>query len=1186
MLDEFIQAPTENPADNSRAGNARARHIRAPFLVRLPSPTLVPGSQLTSHTTSTSNIHEQPAYANTSSTNHSNHWRQYRAPIDSLADVSCINPEAVRALGASIIPPPSPQVIRLAAKGMSVPRLGTVRLHIRCGAKNFLHNFDVMDMEDAFIFGLDIFKPIGIYTGGVPTHFPGASPGEEAAKVAAAREAELAWRQKPWSLAHEHSEDQLRILRHAINPLLQHNAAIDAALPACSTLPQSVLHIPMEKDLQGSRTYRRQFPVPKAARGATDKQFLKWSQQHCFEPADPASDFNSPYIAVGKKDLDGLKTEWRICMDLRHINALLSREGYANGRVPRIEELLERASGFTHATCLDLSAAYQQLPIAEADRHKTAFTYNNKRLQWKRWPFGLTPCTAQFQKVMELVLADLDGVFVYVDDCAILTKGSMEEHAQVVAEVLRRFNFHGLRLNLDKCHFGFKTVTVLGHQLSQQERSIDPVKLRQAIDWPLPKSGKDIMKFLGFTNYLRSYIPNYNQLSNPLDAVRFAKALTLDGSQLAAFHALKGAINSAPVLSAPDDSLPLLVATDASQSGLGAVLYQQAEGSDVIRYIAFASKSLDGAQKNYPATKRELLGIVFALRAFSHWLLGTRFVLYTDHQALTTMFTNPKQSYTIFNWMDILLEYDFEVRHRPGIQMLMPDSLSRLYPASDADDLPGDRFALRSMLAVRALSTIENPVAPDKELREFIKERLGKKSLLSVEEQTAKLRAVHAAAHLGAEHLFKHVWREGYFWPGMRQQCEDIVHSCHSCLAFNIRRAGFHPTRSLVADNPWDHIAVDCAVDLPVSQHGNAAILILVDVASRFVVTRPLPNTQEHTVARALFEIFAAFGPPKILQSDRGSEFINGVLKKLVAAAGIDHRLVAPYNPQANGIAERHVKTIKDALKKKLEGQYDRWDDALPAATWAINTKEHDLTRTAPFTLFFGRAAGAWEDYSVQQLALTRSDSKSRATAAPDPKQVQDIVNKSAEFARLVRDPVREIVRAGAQKNNAALDDKRPLADSRICPGALVYIIDQDRDSKWDPINLGPFLVDRQSKRSLSFYLRNISNDTVLVRPFPIHHLAFAADTNSVFPITKSDGSELTALPGKEAISEILQQRSTEDGSSEYQVRWKDKKRKNSWLSASQIEMGFLGKFVRKDRPFKKGKLPTRTAKKRSAYSY
>ena len=917
---------------------------------------------------------------------------------------------------------------------------------------------------------------------------------------------------------------------------------------------------------------------------AVHEQFAKWAGQHCFEEADLRNDkdWNSPFIAPPKKDGHGGKSGVRVCMDTKHVNALLDGDPYSSSRVPRIEEVLRRFHGFKHASALDLSSAYQQLPVDPKDRHKLAFTYQGRRYQWKRWPFGLSPATPQFQKVMERVLRGIDGVVIYVDDVVVLTDGSVEDHIKTLRLVLERLNEHKLRLNLDKCHFGFKRVVVLGHQVSGEDRNIDPDKVKQVIDWPVPRSSKDINRFLGFTNFVREYIPGYARLSAPLDTLRHAKGtFRLDASQQRSFSSLKAAINSAAVLQTPRSDLPFHVACDASQLGLGAALYQEEpleDGTVRRRHIAFASKSLNGAQRNYPATKRELLGIVHALRAFSHWILGEHFILFTDHASLTTMLTSSHRSFVVDNWLDVLLEYDFEVRHRPGIQMVLSDALSRLFEEPhDAAvfDLPpsqeafeADEEAIASIRSIRLRST---PLAakPEQAMAQFVKERLNKKTLSNPVEQIAMLRAAHAAGHFGAEPLFAKVWKDGYFWSGMRRQCDDVVGTCHPCLQYNTRRGGFHPMQSLQADGPWDHVAMDCAVAMPRSQQGNTAILLLVDVSTRFVVARAMPNTEQHTVARCLFEIFAQFGPPKVLQSDNGPEFINGLVKSLVKAAGVDHRQVAAYNPRANGLAERTVRTIKMALKKKLAGSLDRWDEALPGATFTINTKDHTLTKTAPFTLFFARGASPWADYSVSELALVRDPEVGRDWAELRQSEVQAILAGHKEFEQSVRQPIQAGTRERQQAANRTTDAKRKLIqpDEHIMPGSLVYIIDQNKSSGWDPVHIGPFLVHRKSKRSLTYTLKNLSNDQVLPRTFPISQLLFCADTN--LPLVDQDGIPLPdGTSGNDSdIRRILRHREAEDGSgaTEYYVEWSHRNTANSWVPASAFSRaGDLATYHRK----------------------
>jgi hypothetical protein len=159
-----------------------------------------------------------------------------------------------------------------------------------------------------------------------------------------------------------------------------------------------------------------------------------------------------------------------------------------------------------------------------------------------------------------------------------------------------------------------------------------------------------VEKHLGFFNFFREVIPLYSKLTAPLDKLRKAGSLegiwTLEHSKT--YDKIKQALISSQILSFPDFAKPFKIGTDASDRGIGAILYQEAEDSK-IRYIAFAARSLTDGEKGYGATKRELLAIVFALEKFRYYVCGTHFTLYTDHNALKYMFTqkhtNNKLSY-------------------------------------------------------------------------------------------------------------------------------------------------------------------------------------------------------------------------------------------------------------------------------------------------------------------------------------------------------------------------------------------------------------------------------------------------------------------------------------------------------------------------------------------------------------
>jgi hypothetical protein len=219
------------------------------------------------------------------------------------------------------------------------------------------------------------------------------------------------------------------------------------------------------------------------------------------------------------------------------------------------------------------------------------------------------------------------------------------------------------------------------------------------------------------------------------------------------------------------------------------------------------------------------------------------------------------------------------------------------------------------------------------------------------------------------------------------------------------------------------------------------------------------------------------------------------------------------------------------------------------------------------------------------ELSFVRSEEQMRTQVELQPADVERLKKQADEFDRQVRQPVLEGARERQDQANKRLDGKRKAFDPRIKPGALVMVRDQNRKSKWSPALIGPFLVNRQSKRALTFYLENFSKkkSSILPRPFPVHHLVFVDDTS--LPVSSGSGKAIPQLYGKKAILKIVGDRTAVDGSTEYKVVWRQRGKRDSWLPASSFEMKYIADHVRKSRSFKKRKL-VRKAAQQSPYSH
>ena len=853
----------------------------------------------------------------------------------------------------------------------------------------------------------------------------------------------------------------------------------------------SIVHL---KTGSASPIFRNQYPVPRSLNPVVQQQVDEWLALGVIIPCPHGCPWNSPLLVVRKKDAKGEWSKYRICIDPRPINTLLPDCDLA---LPTFSELFRRLEGFAIASALDLASSFTQFTIAKMDRIKTAFTWGGIRYMFVGAPFGLKPLTSIFQSAMEQILQGCEEfVLIFVDDIFIFSK-RVCDHAAHVERVISLLTANNLRLQLPKCKFGYLRVRLLGHLVSGAGRSLDPAKLTVLADYPKPTTGKQIMAYLGFVNYLRDYIPLYASIAAPLERLRhltdIRNAWTQDCD--ASFAAFRSILSEAPVLHFPTDGIPFVVAVDASQRALGAVLFQRVQGR--IHYIAFVSKALSKGQLNYSATKRELCAIVFALQRFRQYIYGTHFELQTDHKALTFLFTQKHLNHMILSWLDVLLDYSFRIVHCPGVLNVLADSLSRLYPdavwnggdissyiSGDTINAPSTAFSKPSPKTSGLLSAVraDKPVRaragylaelvsyPEKELSKFITDRFAK-TLPPMAARIPLLSRFHNEGHFGSEMLFKSLWTAGYFWPGMRAAARAHIGSCVQCLRYNIGRSGFHPMRSIIAQSPMDHGAIDLAGPYPTTPRGYNFILVFTDVASRMVFLRPLRSKSAADVAAALWHLFCDIGFPLVLQSDNGTEFVNSVIQAFSTLAGVDRRLVAPYNPRADGIVEIHVRTTKSTLYKMMHGNICDFDLLLPHVQFAMNKQSGARTKSCAFALFYpGR--------SVPNLG----DSSTIPIRTHDPSALLDWGKKMTD---IVYPAVQANARAYTDKYSAASDKKRSLVSITSFPiGSSVMIKDPVRSRKYEPRYVGPYSVVAITRAKT---LRLLDSTGVLLsRPVPV----------------------------------------------------------------------------------------------------
>ena len=424
------------------------------------------------------------------------------------------------------------------------------------------------------------------------------------------------------------------------------------------------------------------------------------------------SPWSAPMVLVRKKD-GGL----RICVDYRSLNSRTICDAYA---LPRIDEVFDCLAGATMFSSLDLKAGYHQMAIKEEHKERTAFTAGPLGFyEYERVPMGLTNAPPSFQRLMEKTLKDIlhSKCLVYLDDIVVFGR-SFAEHLERLEGVLSRLADNNLKLKPSKCSLFQREIEFLGHHISESGVATSPSKVEAVKTWPTPSNLKELRSFLGFSGYYRRFIRDYAKIARPLNDLqkgtkegkggRFKPVEFVWGSaQQSAFEELKKQLTSSPILAFADFTLPFELEVDASETGLGAVLYQKQNG--VRRIIAYASRSTNSAERSYPAHKREFLGLKWAVgEKFKEYLYGQRCTVYTDNNPLTYVFKSAKLDATGQRWLSEICNFDLELCYLAGKNNGAADALSRL-PLMEALKGPGCAIqAFPESLPFAACSTEEN----------------------------------------------------------------------------------------------------------------------------------------------------------------------------------------------------------------------------------------------------------------------------------------------------------------------------------------------------------------------------------------------------------------------------------------------------------------------------------------------
>ena len=805
--------------------------------------------------------------------------------------------------------------------GSIIGHVGKVTIPCSFKGRKFLADFYLSDAEGPMLLGLPLGEKLGIITINVNSvdNQTTETKNETHMKPIAPIRTNAAYISSDTPIEHR--------------PPIRNKEELRTMYPECFTngpenhFPNYQYHITLKPEATGKIHAPRRQPLElqEPIKKELERMVKRGAIAKVNEPTDRVNSMTVTTRANGSI---------RICLDAGELNKVIKREHYVAAVVQDKAHLLNGSDTFTK---LDLKDGYWHVQLDEESSYLTTFNTPFGRYRYLVMPNGLNVSQDIFQMKIDETYDGCRGVIGIADDVNVHSKGD-RSHDYNLHEAMERSRKSNVSLNYEKIDMKKESIKFFGNIYTKDGVKPDPDKVAAINKLRPPETKSELKTFLGMVNYLQQFIPHLSQHTSPLREIE-KKGVDFywDVNLQSSFDNIKALVAADVTLSYYDRTKPLTIQTDYSKKGLGAVLLQEG------RPVHYGSKALVGNEKDFAPIEGEMLAILYATQKWHHYIYGRQFTVETDHSPLVDIkrkninLAPPR----IRGMLMLTSQYDFDLQHRPGKEMVLPDTLSRLSTAEN-HQIPGLKIGVHSIVEVTdmrlkqlvedtandvvlqrllsvfqegwpdSIKSLHKDVRPYWSIRDdisFLDGLLlcGSRIIIPTVARGRTLESIHEGHQGEVKCVLKA--KQGVYWPGMYKEITEMVQKCSSCQ----EHANAQPKSPMIAmdvpPEPWHTLGADHF------KYKGKWFLLISDYFSKMPFIRQVNSTSAPVAIAEMKGIFSENGIPRKIISDN-HPFNSSDFKAFAKKWGFEVVPSSPEYPRGHGLIERHVQTVKKCMSK------------------------------------------------------------------------------------------------------------------------------------------------------------------------------------------------------------------------------------------------------------------------------